>query len=340
VPLLGVPKGLLVFEGGLDIVDIVHRVFRVVDDDVLPVQNLDKIGRRGGLLDVKDLFGIVVDFALGGDSVSAIPNRDKACGNNVVHNFLLGVLSENKACLVVPLRIKLAVWLQNEVLVVLIYRLGVLSRMLFGHTIVIQYDAHALVGALDSAIGEAGERLTVGRKVIRNGFDCLGGGCVRTNPLCLRRITAIRIQDAKRDLIGAHVAALLEKSGRVILELVEGGRKVKAQTEAKVVLLDVRAQLFQLDFLRSSDNSGILVLIQRGNREGDDVHAYMVPEEAEIVPVQENAGSLHLDVLKGVAHQLHEQPEVGQELPVLLRLGVTCKHDCVAAIVTSKLQPL
>lgn len=66
----------------------------------------------------------------------------------------------------------------------------------------------------------------------------------------------------------------------------------------------------------------------------------MVAKEPKIIPVDAGPSGLHLNPLEGIAHHLHEHAEVGQEFPILLRLGVTGQHDGITAVVPGELQTL
>ena len=65
----------------------------------------------------------------------------------------------------------------------------------------------------------------------------------------------------------------------------------------------------------------------------------MVAQEAQIVLIQQYAGSLHFDPAERISHELEKQPKIRQELPVLLRLCVSSQHDGIAPALLCKFQP-
>lgn len=91
-------------------------------------------------------------------------------------------------------------------------------------------------------------------------------------------------------------------------------------------------------FLWGPDDGIVHLVVEAGYRQGNQVHANMVPEESEVVLVDDRTGSLHLDPAERVLHELHHHAEIGEELPVLLWLGIPSQHDCVTSVVAGELK--
>ena len=75
-------------------------------------------------------------------------------------------------------------------------------------------------------------------------------------------------------------------------------------------------------FLWGPDDGVVYLVVEAGYRQGNQVHANMVPEESEVILVDDRTGGLHLDPAERVLHELHHHAEIGEELPVLLWLGI------------------
>ena len=123
-------------------------------------------------------------------------------------------------------------------------------------------------------------------------------------------------------------------------QMLESIRQVDTQPQGEVILLDVVAEGLEIYHMtvRHSDDGRIFLIVEGGDRDTDNLDADVVPEETQIVAVNERTCGLHLNPAERVAHHLHHHAKVGQKFAVLLRLGSTGQHDRVAAVASGKLQ--
>jgi len=165
---------------------------------------------------------------------------------NNSHSVLLDVQPtlKNQARRIIPLRIQLAVRLQDKILVCLFGHLPFFSVL--RHTVSVHYNRHPVQAVFLRTIRQRPQKFSMRENMLGDGLDGLGAGSMIANPLPLGSGLGGRVEDAQSDLISTKGFAAVKQRLRIVSKLVELIGQVQAEPQGEVVLLDTPGKVCKI----------------------------------------------------------------------------------------------